>query len=117
VTGSPALHDHVGDLDGSSAWVSATKWRAKATIAIEDDAHAAITGATVTGTWTGGTTASCVTKATGLCSVTKRFGKAKASATFTVTSVTSASYTYVPADNRDPDADSNGTTISIARPV
>jgi serine protease AprX len=117
VTGSAALHDHVGDLDGSSVWVTATRWRAKATIAVETDAPAAVAGATVTGTWTGGTTASCVTNTNGRCSVTKRFGKAKASATFTVTSVTSASYTYSPGDNHDPDGDSSGTAISIARPA
>jgi hypothetical protein len=71
----------------------------------------------VTGTWTGGTTASCITQATGRCAITKKFGKAKASATFTVTSIQANGYSYAPSDNHDPDGDSDGTAIVIARPA
>ena len=78
---------------------------------------ALLPGATVTGTWTGDTTASCVTNTSGRCSVQKRFAKKKSSATFTVTWVAAGGYPYAPSDNADPDGDSDGTTISIARPV
>jgi hypothetical protein len=108
---------HVGDLDGSGAWVTTTRWRAKTTIEVHDATHALLAGATITGTWTGGTSASCVTSANGRCSLTKRYAKKKASASFTVTNVQDSGLSYASADNHDPDGDSTGTAITIARPA
>lgn len=112
----PTPEVHVGDLDSSSTWVTATRWRAQARIAVHDGDDALVAGAKVTGTWTGGRSASCTTAANGRCTLNRRYGKAKASVTFAVTSVTLAGSTYAPASNHDPDGDSDGTTISIARP-
>src|SRR5439155_3752378 len=50
---------HVGDLDRSSRLVT-NGWRATATITVHDQSHALVAGATVTGVWTGNTTAACV---------------------------------------------------------
>jgi serine protease AprX len=113
----PPSTSHVDDIDGSSVWLTATRWRARATIEVVDGADAVLSGATVTGTWTGNTTSSCVTSQDGRCSVQKRFPKKRTSATFTITSIQIGGYTYTPADNGDPDGDSTGTSIVIARPL
>ena len=112
----PAPTMHVGDLDGSSAWVTSTRWRARARIKVDDASHATVAGATITGTWTGGKTVSCTTGTNGRCTVANRYRKARAAATFTVTSIAKNGITYTPASNHDPDGDSTGTAITIARP-
>jgi hypothetical protein len=112
----PAPTMHVGDLDGSSAWVTTTRWRARANIRVDDASHAAVEGATITGTWTGGKTVSCTTGTNGRCTVANRYRKARAAATFTVTSIVKNGITYTSASNHDPDGDSTGTAITIARP-
>jgi hypothetical protein len=58
-----------------------------------------------------------VTNANGRCSLTKRYAKKKASVTFTVTQVDASGFSYVSVDNHDPDGDSTGTSITIARPA
>jgi serine protease AprX len=113
----PPATSHVSDIDGSSVWVSTSRWRATAAIKVADGADAMLPGATVIGTWTGNTTASCLTNQNGRCSVQKRFPKKRASATFTITSVQIGGYAYTPTDNGDPDGDSTGTSIAIARPI
>ena len=107
---------HVGDLDRSSRLVT-NGWRATATVTAHDQNHALVVGVTVTGVWTGNTSASCVTNANGRCSVAKTLPKKRASATFTVTKLKLSGYTYNAADNHDPDSDSTGTTIAIKRPA
>jgi hypothetical protein len=77
-----------------------------------------VSGATVTGTWSGAFsgTASCNT-AGGTCKVTSgNIAKSKATATFTVTNVSASGATYVPSSNVDQDGDSNGTTITVNKP-
>jgi hypothetical protein len=112
----PSPEVHVGDLDGSSDWVSARRWRAHAKIAVHDLDHTDIAGAIVTGTWSGKKVVQCTTGATGRCTVSARYGKAKASATFKVTSIQFAGTTYDATANHDPDGDSNGTSIVVAKP-
>jgi hypothetical protein len=90
------------------------------TIHVHTAAHAAVAGAVVTGAWSNGAsgTASCTTTSSGACTVqVTKILKAVASATFTVTNVTLAGATYTPASNHDPDLDSNGTWITVARPA
>jgi serine protease AprX len=111
-----APRHHVGDLDGSRTWVSKTRWKATAATTVHDRQHAAVAGATVTGTWTGGKVATCVTNANGKCSVSNRYGRAKASVRFTVSSVVVAGSTYIAGTNHEADGDSTGTSIAIARP-
>jgi hypothetical protein len=49
--------------------------------------------------------------------VDKRFARSRASALFTVTIVQATGYGYRAAANHDPDADSTGTKITVARPA
>ncbi len=119
VTAPPTTTMHVGDLDRSSSTMGRGNWRATVTARVHDSNHAAVSGATVTGLWSGGVsgTGSCTTDATGSCSVlSASIANSKKNATFTVTSVTN-SLTYTAADNHDPDGDSNGgTAITVQKP-
>jgi serine protease AprX len=117
IAGTPAPSVHVGDLDRSSQWVTSNRWRAKASIEVHDKNHAPVVGAFVTGVWTGNTTVSCTTDVGGRCTVNKRFARSRASALFTVTIVQATGYGYRAGDNHDPEADSNGTKITVARPA
>jgi hypothetical protein len=77
-----------------------------------------VPNATVTGSWGGGTsgTGSCTTGTTGTCVVTKsNIPNQNGIVTFTVSSVTHATLTYDSGSNHDPDGDSNGTAITVAR--
>lgn len=113
----PAMH--IGDLDGTKAAVSSKNWQATVTATVHDANHAAIAGATVTGTWSGGFsgTGTCTTNSAGQCSVTTgNISTRSASTTFTVTNVTQSSYSYQSSSNHDPEADSNGTAITVTKP-
>ena len=116
VGGATGLVLHVGDLDGSGTTVSTTKWRAKATITVHDALHNAIAGVTVSGAWTGNLAGSCVTNQSGKCSVSHQFAHRKTSVQFAASNLQAGIDTYNASANHDPDTDSNGTTISIARP-
>jgi hypothetical protein len=107
---------HVGDLDGSSTAAPRNRWNASVTITVHDETEAPVANATVDGTWSGGVTggASCVTGASGQCSVSKTNIKGNvASVTFTVDDVTHTSNTYDSGANHDPDGDSDGTSIIV----
>jgi hypothetical protein len=109
---------HVGDLDRSSAFVGFNRWRATATIAVHTNLEGIVSGATVTGVWSGGFsgTASCTTNGNGRCSVTSGNIRLRdTSATFTVTNVTNT-LSYQSGGNHDPDGDSTGTSITVPRP-
>jgi subtilisin family serine protease len=114
---SPTLH--VGDLDRATS-TSGKSWTAKVTIRIHDAAHAGVSGVVVTGTWSAGAsgTSSCTTGTNGACTVqkTKLARSSVASVTFSVTAATRSGWTYTPAANHDPDSDSTGTVIVVARP-
>lgn len=115
----PTTTMHVGDLDGSSSTMGRGSWRATVSASVHDSNHAALSGATVTGLWSGGVSGfgSCTTDATGQCSITSAsIANSKKNATFTVTSVTN-SLTYAAVDNHDADGDSNGgTAITVKKP-
>ena len=115
-TPGPAMH--IGDLD-SSASAKKTAWTAKVTIYAHADAHSVLKGVRVTGSWTGGYTgtSTCTTDTRGRCQVSSAaMPKTVASASFTVVNATRSGYAYLQANNHDPDGDSDGTTITIARP-
>ena len=108
---------HVGDLDGS-ATNTKNSWQAAVTVTVHDAVHQGLSGATMTGTWSGGFSgsASCTTDAAGQCVVqTGSISRNKPSVTFTVTNVTS-SLTYAAAGNHDPDGSSNGSSITVIKP-
>ena len=109
---------HVGDLDATTS-ISGKTWTAHVTIRVDTATHGAVSGAVVTGTWSGGTSgsASCTTTSSGTCSVSKaKLARASvASVTFTVIGVVKAGSTYVPGSNHDPDG-GTGTSIVVTRP-
>ena len=89
------------------------------TIKAHDENHNPVVGATVSGSWSHGYSGSaqCVTGNDGSCAVsTDNIRRNRANVTFTVNDVTGSSFTYVPADNHDPDGDSDGTGIIVSRP-
>ena len=113
----PSSSVHIGDLDGSAASQGST-WTASVSVTAHDDAHGLASGALVSGSWSGGATGagSCTTSASGTCTVTKSgIRKKVARATFTVGGVSHGTLTYAPGSNHDPESNSNGTTITVAR--
>jgi serine protease len=116
---APTNYTRIADLDKAATWVTSTTWKGTVTITVKDAGGAVVPNATVTGAWSGGYTATvtCVTNTAGQCSVsTANLKKTVTSVTFTVTNVTHATLTYYPAVNSDPDGDSTGTVITIAKP-
>jgi hypothetical protein len=107
---------HVGDLDGAVSNQGRT-WAVSVTIKIEDGAGNPVASANVSGAFSAGAkgSASCTTSTTGTCFVTKSRLR-NGSVTFTVTGVSHATRTYQSSANVDPDGDSNGTRITVARP-
>jgi glucose/arabinose dehydrogenase len=112
---------HVGDLDRAASFQN-PRWQATVTIEVHDAAHLAVSGAVVSGAWSGGASASgsCTTAAAGRCSVTSpSIHKKSGSVTWTVNGVSAAGKVYQPNANHDPDGDSNppgGTVITVLRP-
>ncbi|MBA2337451.1 MAG: S8 family peptidase [Acidimicrobiia bacterium] len=111
----PGASMHVGDLDATTALQGGRKWTATITITVLDDAGSPVSGATVSGKFNRGGTLTCVTTTAGTCSITATLQRTPD--TFTVTGVSHASLTYEPADNTDPDGDSNGTSITVVKPA
>ena len=86
-------------LSGSTA-ANGPNWTATVSITVRDGSGALLSGAAVSGSWSGGGgTTSCTTGSSGACNVSKSQHKRVGSATFTVASVTKSGYTY---DNADP---------------
>jgi len=106
---------HVGDLDGRAA--GSGRWTATVTITVHDGADAPLAGVVVTATWQGGASATCTTGAAGTCSVSRRVAKSTPSVWLLVTGLSKAGFAYASSANHDPDGDSNGTTITVARPA
>jgi hypothetical protein len=104
---------HVADLDG----VAASKrrfWKAEVTIEVQDSGSNPVPGASVTGSWNGDG-AQCTTGDDGTCTVSSaKIPLDTDIIMFTVSDV-SGSLLYVADDNADPDADSNGTSITVSR--
>jgi serine protease AprX len=108
---------HIGDLDGSVS-SQRSAWTASVSVTVHNEAHGPLAGASVSGNWNGGATGSgsCVTGATGSCIVTKSgIRKKSGTVTFTVSSVSQSGLTYASGSNHDPDGDSNGTAITVAK--
>jgi len=107
---------HVGDLDRAST-MQQSSWTATVTITIHNSSHGALANAVVSAAWSGGSTGSCTTNASGRCAVSKAgISRNTGSVSLTVTNVALGAFVYQPANNHDPDGDSNGTTISVAKP-
>jgi hypothetical protein len=110
---------HVGDLDGVVTEQNKNKWDATVSVSVFDATGAPAPDVTVSGTWSGADTgaASCTTDASGTCSLAvEGIHKGEASVTFTVDGAAHPSLVYQPADNADPDGDSDGTRITVYKP-
>jgi PAS domain S-box-containing protein len=86
---------------------------------IDQVLSAILASATITGTWSGGVSGNgtCITDSLGKCSLSMISIRGNLnSVTFTVNSADHSTLLYDPALNHDPDGDSNGTTITIAKP-
>ena len=109
---------HIGDLDNISNNPNGPTWNARVRVTIHDANHVAVANATVTATVTFGassTTVSCITGGGGECQLVLQIGDDTTPATFTVTNVTHATFTYDSNANHDVDIlDSNGTMITVA---
>jgi len=115
----PASYVHSGDLDGVSQTVNKKNWNATITVTVHDANHQPVANATVFGNWSGGTNGSstCVTNASGVCSVTSsNINTRSSNVTFTMSDITANGYIYQPSSNHDPDGSSNGTAITINKP-
>src|SRR5262249_30983014 len=108
---------HIGDLDGTRTNQQNT-WTAVVTITLHDSNHGPVANATVSGSWSLGGTASCTTDSTGRCFVSKSaISRNTKSVVFTiVNATTNSTFLYTSADNHDPDADSNGTSVTVRNP-
>jgi hypothetical protein len=107
----------VADLDGVGS-KAGKNWDASVTISVVDAGQNAVTEVTVGGAWSEGSSDSCLTDTGGLCSfvLSGIDGKTVSSVTFTVNDLGHVSLVYQPADNTDPDGDSDGTSITINKP-
>ncbi len=109
---------HVADLDGVSNQ-GGKQWKATVSITIHNADQIPVMGAIVSGTWSDGYEGvmTCTTDDAGLCSLTtpKIYNEVNV-VRFTVDDVTYSGLTYEPADNADPDGDSDGTTITVNKP-
>jgi hypothetical protein len=110
---------HVADLDGATV-PDGNKWRATMTITIVEANLAPVSGANVSLTLSGGDAgpATCITDISGQCSlISDRVNGNQASVTFTVDDVSHPTYTYQAAGNTDPDGDSDGTVLTVNKPL
>ena len=113
---SPSMH--VGDLDGTLATANRNFWWAEVTITVHDRDENPVPEATVQGTWSGGASGSgtCLTSTDGTCAVlSPKIASAQETILFVVDSVAHATLPYQPAENHDPDGDSDGTSILVSQ--
>ena len=118
---STALELHVGDLDALPQNGGNT-WSAVVEITVHDANHQPLNGATIVGSWSlGGLNSNTCSSGDGggdgTCIVLfPNLKKSVRSVTFTVQSVSKATYTYKVSANHDPDGSSNGTSIVAGKP-
>ena len=118
-TNAPVLL-HVGDLDGKTIVNTSTRYTINITVTVHNATEGLVSGVTVTGNWSGGTTGgvSCKTTATGTCVLAKgNILRTAGKVTLTIAGLAlSPTGVYKPTANHDPEADSNGTVIVITAP-
>lgn len=105
---------HVGDLDGIATSLPRGFWNARVTVAVHDESESTVAGIEVTLQLTTGETLTCTTGQDGRCQVTSADVKKNVgSITFTVVTL---SGTYLSDQDHDPDGDSTGSSIVVAKP-
>lgn len=113
---------HVGELYGGGSVESgfgpaSFVWRATVSIRVHDAYHEPVSGATVSGQWSGGASgsASCLTDGSGACNVVKSgLAPGTASVSLSVSGISKGSDPYLPDHNHDPGG--NGTAITVYKP-
>lgn len=107
---------HVFDLDRTSRRLFFGLWEARVTIRVKDAVGSLVSNARVSGIFSDGPSLfQCTTNASGSCTVVGYQWNLPC-LTFSVTNVAHATLKYAPAQNADPDGDSNGTQITVCRP-
>lgn len=108
---------HVGDLDDTSITLTSKTWRARVQIRVHDEDDQALSGVVVRGRFgPNGAALTCTTGTAGACTLKRDLKSTRLSIVFTVLELSKASYTYVAADDHDPDGDSDGVRITVTRP-
>ena len=111
--------NHVADLDGDTRTIGKSgKWQAFVSVRVFDQTDQSVSGASVTGTWSGawsGTTFG-LTGSDGWVTLSTELMLTGSSVTFEVDTVVQGDTPYNPGLNSDADGDSDGTTIAITNP-
>ena len=102
--------------------MSRSGWSGEATVTVRDDLGGAVAGAKVTFSWLSSRgqsgTLSCTTGTSGMCAATSATVKQNnETVRFTVSGIVTSGLAYASAVNADPDGDSNGTVLVVARPT
>jgi hypothetical protein len=103
---------HVGDLDGTTRQGAKGSSIASVTVVVHDRNHQRVASAYVLGRWSSGDGGGCTTDGTGQCAISTALKGT--GGTFTIRTIEHAAYAYR-ALNHDPDADSDGTTITLKK--
>jgi hypothetical protein len=109
---------HVADIDGSaSVKGKSVRWEAFVTVTIRDQSGAPVSGATVTGQWSGAKIGPVSGATAGDGSVTFSTGKMSSGTTviLAVTNVVAGGFAYDSSANDDPDGGSDGTRITVPK--
>lgn len=118
-TPTPSLPGlNIGDLD-SSASLSRRSWSATVTVRVHDGSEKALSGVTVSASWSGGVSfaSSCVTDRKGMCKLSSgSLPNSLASITLSITDAARSGYIYQRTANHDPDGDSDGVSLVVFKP-
>ena len=111
---------HVADLDGAG-FPDGDFWGAFVAVTVSDSAGVPVSDATIAvSVWSEGSLRAktvCTTNAGGRCAVASLSIRPwLTGVVFRVEGMAHSNFVYQPADNTDPDADSDGTQIKISRP-
>lgn len=115
---APIIATHIGNLEGVVASTNKSSWSAAFTATVHTASEAALSGATVSVSWSGAATGSgtCTTGASGSCTITRNNIKGgTGSITFRVVNVTKAGTQYTAVANHDANGNSNGTQFTVTR--
>jgi len=100
---------HVGAISSTTSR-KGQNWSATVTVTVRDQGNALVSGATVAGKWNNGATVSCLTGASGACSLTSPNYKTNVtSTTWAVTAISGANLAYKSSANVI-------TSLTIAKP-
>ena len=102
---------HVGDLEISKT--GNKRWTANAAITVHDKDENPVSGLSVQGLWSGGSSGSdsCITNANGICQTS--ISTRGSTLTFTVSNIVGTGFEYSAGDNHDVNGNSDGNSITI----